>query len=176
MKVEIVEGKRRHCGPMARIMRVDHDAALRARGINPHRAIRERFAGSHYCRTAFVDGHMAGMWGLCGSPLASEGLVWLVVAQHIVKFPRKIVEVARAELACMAAYKTLISTTVIPEDKAAQQFAAFLGFVPMDGRLGRAENARERHRLIDYQAHNPDLIVENGTGVQIGIVFRPEVH
>lgn len=130
MKVEIVDAKRRHCGPMARMMRVDHEAALRRRGVHLHRAIKEKFVESYYCRTAFVDGHIAGMWGLCGSSLASDGMVWLVVAQHIIKHRRKIVEVARAELALMARGKVSLGTTVIPEDETARRFAAFLGFVP----------------------------------------------
>lgn len=131
MRVEIVEAKRRHCGPMARMMRVEHDAALRRRGVNLHRAIRDKFAESHYCRTAFVDGHIAGMWGLCGSALSSEGMVWLVVAQHVVKHRRKIVEVARAELAKMAEHKAALGTTVLPDDVPACRFAEFLGFSPV---------------------------------------------
>jgi hypothetical protein len=128
MKVEIVEAKRRHCGLMARMMRVEHDAALRRRGINLHRAIREKFAESHYCRAAFVDGHIAGMWGLCGSPLASDGMVWLVVAQHVLKHRRKIVELARAELVKMAEGKRYLGAAIIPEDEAACRFASFMGF------------------------------------------------
>lgn len=148
MKVEIVDGKRRHCGPMSRMMRVEHDAALRRRGVKLHHAIKEKFDQSHYCRTAFVDGHIAGMWGLCGSPLASENMVWLVVAQHIIKRPRKIVEVARAELAKMAANKTVIGTTVIPEDEVACRFAKFMGFK----QIGE---------------------IEQDTG-QIPVIYRPE--
>lgn len=132
MKVEIVEAKRRHCGPMARMMRVEHDAALRRRGVNLHRAIRDKFSASYYCRTAFVDGHIAGMWGLWGSPLASDGMVWLVVAQHVIKHRRKIVELARAELAKMAEHKRLLGTTVLPDDLRACRFAEFLGFNPIE--------------------------------------------
>jgi hypothetical protein len=133
MKVEIVEGKRRHCGPMARMMRVEHDAALRRRGVNLHHAIKEKYDQSYYCRTAFVDDHIAGMWGLCGSPLASDGMVWLVVAQHVIRHRRKIVEVARAELAKMAEHKVCLGTTVLPDDGRACRFAEFLGFDLADG-------------------------------------------
>jgi hypothetical protein len=92
------------------------------------------------------------MWGLCGSPLASENMVWLVVAQHIIKRPRKIVEVARAELAKMAQNKTLIGTTVLPDDAVACRFAEFMGFNPIS-----------RDMAID----------EAG---QIPVVYRPEAQ
>ncbi len=150
MRIEIIEAKRRHCGPMARMMRVEHDAALRRRGVHLHRAIKEKYDESHYCRTAFVDGHIAGMWGLVGSPLASDGMVWLVVAQHVIKHRRKIVEVARAELAKMAEHKMLLSTTVIPEDGPACRVAVFMGFRPVHGG-----------------------VIENESG-QVPVVYRPE--
>lgn len=172
MRLEIVPGKRRYCGPLARYLRVEHDAALRRMNVPIHRELRLMFDGSYYTRAAFVDGHLSAMWGLYGSLLDSEGLVWLVLAQHAVRYPKTILRVARAEIEKMAEGKSLLFTTVVADDIPSQRLAAYLGFQPKDGGMPRATDRDMRRDMVRYFQNNPDLMVEAGASQQIGVIYR----
>lgn len=175
MKIEIVNAKRYHCGHMARLMRVEHHAALLRMQVPIHREIRRTFDLSFYRRSAFLDGDLAAMWGLEGSMLSSAARVWLVLSQHVLKHPTLILRHAAREIERMAATRSELVTTVIPDDDAAHRLVAFLGFESPDGfGGGRARNRSGRNNLIRYFRNNPDLMVHAGPMPQIGVVYRKE--
>lgn len=175
MKLDIIDAKIFHCGAIIRAMRVDHQRALMAMGVPIHRELRRMFDGSYYRRAAFIDGALAAVWGVESTPICSDGLVWLVLAQHAMKHPFTIMRQARKELAALAGSKVQLSTTVIADDEAAIRLAVALGFeVANDMRGAKAETKVGRGRLMRYLQGNPDLLVPAGTAKQIGIVWRRE--
>lgn len=174
MKLDITEGRRRHCGQICRLMRADHEMALRRMQVPIHRELRAMFDGSHYTRAAFIDGNLSALWGVNGTMLESQGLVWMVLAQHALRYPATIARVARGEMERMVLGKDYLFTTVIADDIPSQRFAAFLGFQPKDGGLPRAEGAAARRGMVTYLQNNPDLMVQAGMSQQIGIVYCPE--
>jgi hypothetical protein len=173
MKLVITDAKRFHCGQMARSMRVEHHAALLKMGVSIHRELRRVFDLSYYSRAAFVDGHLAGLWGLEGSMLSSSAKVWLVLSQYALRFPVTVLRQAKTEIAYMAATKTDLITTMIPDDEPAHRLVAFLGFESPDGFGGGRPRSRSgRNNLLRYLKNNPELMVSAGTASQIGVIYR----
>lgn len=172
MNLTVTEGKLRHCGQICRLMRADHEMVLRRMNVPIHRELRAMFAGSYYTRAAFVDGHLSALWGLLGSMLDPEGLVWMVLAQHAMRYPATVARVAREEIARMAEGKEFLFTTVAAEDEVAQRFAAFLGFQPKDGGMEPVADRRGRRAMLRYFRDNPDLMVQAGASQQIGVIYR----
>lgn len=171
MKLQIVDGKRRFCGQIARTMRVEHHAALLKRGVSIHRELRRVFDLSYYSRAAFVDGHLAALWGMEGSIMSSSARVWLILSQYAVRFPIAIMRQARAELAYVAGTKTEVLTTLIPEDAAAHRLVAHLGFESPDGfGFGPPHGRRARGEFLHHLQSTPGIMHEH----QVAVIWRRE--
>lgn len=175
MNLEITEARVRHCGQISRTMRVDHHRLLLSMGVPIHRELRSMFEGSYYRRAAHLDGTLAAIWGVESTPVSSDGRVWLVLAQHAIKYPLTIIRQARKELTHLAGTKSCLTTTVIANDEPGIRLAVMLGFqVDNDLEGLRAHDRKGRGRLMRYLKGNPDLLVPAGSAQQIAIVWRPE--
>jgi hypothetical protein len=173
MKLEITDAKLRHCGQIARLLRVEHAYELMRREVPIHRELRVMFNQSFYKRAAFVDGHLCAVWGAEGSMMSSTANVWLALSQYAVKFPITVLRVARRELQHLGRFKPEIITTVIPQDEAAHRLVAFLGFESPDGfGGGPARDRSARGNMLRYIRSNPDLLVPAGPTKQIGLIYR----
>ncbi len=175
MKIDIVPAKLHHCGILARFLRVEHAALLMRTNVPIHRELRDTFERSYYRRSAFVDGHLAGMWGCEGSLISSQGMVWLAMSQYAVKFPMTALRLAKREIDHLAKTKTELLTTLLPDDEPAHRLALFLGFEALDSfGGGRARCRRTRSTLMRHLRTNPDFLVNAGTAKQIGVVWHRE--
>jgi hypothetical protein len=175
LKVQIVPAKLWHCGAIARYLRVEHAAMLMRTNVPIHRELRATFDRSYYRRAAFVDGHLAAVWGCEGSAISSTGLLWLAMSQYAVKFPMAVLRHARREIDHLAKTKTELVTTLLPDDEPAYRLAIFLGFEAPDGfGGGRARDRHARGPLMGYLRSNPDFLVSAGVGHQVGVVWRRE--
>lgn len=110
-------------------------AALSSRGFDPRRALHDAYVGSHYARTALLDGKPAVMWGVDGPLLGGSAKVWLALSDDIGRLPVAIVREARRELAEMADAYGAIEAAVLPDDAPSVRFAAFLGFKERGDRI-----------------------------------------
>lgn len=177
MKIEISEMKAWHVGSILRRMRVDHEAALRAMDVDMHSELWAKFQCSYYRRSAFIDGYLAAVWGVEGTSLSSEGLVWLVLSQYALKFPVAVLRHAKAEIRHLARTKTRLVTTLVPDDDAAHRLVIFLGFQPADGFGGKPATTRSsRNNLLRYLKNNPDLMVAAGTARQVAVCWDRVWH
>lgn len=173
MKVELTAGRLHHCGQLARTMRVDHHAALIRMGVPIHRELRDIFGRSYYRRAAFVDGHLAALWGVEGTRLTSWGRLWLVLSQYAMTFPITVARHAKREIAQIAMVKPTLVTTVIADDAPAQRLVVFLGFEAPDGFGGGPAKTRSaRGNLARYLYRNGDLMVRAGNAQQVEVIFR----
>lgn len=173
MEVEIVDAKIRHCGQIARYLRVDHAAMLMRRDVPIHRELRRHFDASYYRRSAFVDGHLAAVWGCEGALISSSGFLWLALSQYALKFPTAALRYAKREIDHLAKTKTELGTTLLPEDEAAQRLAVFLGFESRDGfGGGRARSRKFRSNLMRYWRSNTELLVDTGRNAQIAVIWH----
>lgn len=172
--VRIVDCRARHCGQISRLMRVDHHRGLISLGVNIHRELRIARQNSQYAKAAYIDDHLAVIWGLMGSPMAPIGMVWMATSQWAMQHPRLIVREARRQLEIMSEHKAFLETTVIADDETAQRFACFLGFQPADGKHHRAYTRNGRKAMVRYLQTTPELMVSAGSGVQAGMIYLPE--
>lgn len=176
MKLEVIDAKAFHCGAIIRTMRVDHQRALMAMGVPMHREFRSMFDASYYRKAAFIDGKLAAVWGVEGTPMCTEGRIWLVLGQHTMKHPVTVMREARKQLEEIATTKTRLVTTVIGDDEASVRLAVALGFEAADGSApgSRAHSREGRSQLVRYLRENPALLVAAGSAQQIGIVWQRE--
>jgi hypothetical protein len=126
---QIVEAKAWHVGRMTRLLRAEHRDAVVAIGVNAHRELRDRFDESFFRRAWLADGHLLGLGGVTGSPLASEGMVWLALAGAAARYPVAMLREARRQIDGLMATKRSLMTVILPEDAASFRFARHLGFV-----------------------------------------------
>ena len=102
-------------------------------GATPAEALRASLAGSIFARTAILDGRIAAMWGVGGSPLGGVGEPWLLTAVDVERVPVKMVRTARAEVGAMLGLFPILTNYVTAEYRQACRFLEVVGF-----RLGPA--------------------------------------
>jgi hypothetical protein len=134
----IVPAEQSHCALLAANLRQDDADEVRAFGESRIRAVNRAFRNGLMCRTAFVDGEMAAMWGIGGNVLSNVGHPWLLttpVCEHVrVTF----VKVGKAQLADMLALRPVLYDYVAARYTRAIGFLKLLGFTVGDpAPLGR---------------------------------------
>lgn len=150
-RFEIVEGKRRHCGAIARLIRAEHRRETEAAGRSVHREIVACFEQSSFCKAWLIDGRLAALGGVMGTLANSTGMVWLALSEEASRYPKAIVEEARRQLAGLMVVKRELQASLFEGDEASIRLALFLRFQvkgaswdgPAETRLGRRLLARE---------------------------------
>lgn len=131
---EIVPAEVEHVYLLAEKLRPRDEAEIRAVGIKPRRALYRAFRNSVMCKTAFVDGDIAAMWGLCVglrpgvSPLSDLGVPWLHTSGAIERIPVTFVKLAKQELAAMCANRRRLESFVDANYPQAVKLLRVLGF------------------------------------------------
>lgn len=170
---QIIDAKPYHCGAMSRLLRYEHQRQLILMGLSVHAGLRATFDASYYRKAWMVDGRLSALWGIIGSTLGTEGLVWLAIAERATRYPLSIVKLARQQLEEISTLKAELFTTVISDDPAALRLAVFLGFRAADGGMGGAVSSRlGRRTMLTYVRDEPGLRVPTGTGYQIGMIWN----
>ena len=153
-RYQIIEAKTWHCGAIIRRLREEHQEAVAWLGINSHREIRDKFDVSTYRRAWTIDGRLAGLGGVVGTALSSEGFVWLALTNEAARHPYASVRMVHRQLAEVMTVKRVLHTCLIPEDKAALRFATKLGFEIVDPTprpVGRGRVIAAQYRLIPIE-------------------------
>lgn len=131
VKYEIVEARYEHIRPLALNLRYADIAEIHEAGFSPVRAIAGSFRRSLYRRTAFVNGHIAAMWGVGG--VLTIGEAWLLTTPAIEKAPFAFVREGRREVANMLRLFYRLQLAVHCDYVQAIRLATLWGFVPMGG-------------------------------------------
>ena len=127
-RFEIIEARPFHCGAIVRRLREEHRAAIAGLGINSHRSIRTNFDDSTFRKAWLIDGRLAGLGGVTGPALSSDGLIWLALTEEASRHPFAVAREARRQMDEIMTVKRTLYTCLIPEDKTALRFAMRLGF------------------------------------------------
>jgi hypothetical protein len=93
-----------HATELARCLRADDVLELLAAGTTPLKGLMHAYRSSVVAKTAFVDGDIAAMWGISGSPLQRIGRPWLLTALPVERVKVSFLRIARAEVATMLAF------------------------------------------------------------------------
>lgn len=126
--VDITRSTAAHCEQLAANMRAADRAEVQAAGLSGIRALGRAFRGGMMCRTAFVDGEIAAMWGLGGTLLSDIGHPWLLTTAAVERVPIAFVKVAKRELAAMLDQRRTLRNWVAADYAQAIRFLQVLGF------------------------------------------------
>ena len=174
-RFEVVEAKVWHCGQMLRRLRREHMWAIACLGVDSHRELRQRFDESSFRRAWLVDGKLAGIGGVTGSPLATEGMVWLALSHDAMRYPLEMVRESRRQLDGLMRSRRRLLTTILAGDEAAKRVAVFVGFVAADERPEpRAVSRYGRRALIETVASKDDIRVPMGSGFAVVMQYDRE--
>lgn len=169
----IVEGKHKHCGRIARILRREQQEECLRRNISIHAEIRAMFDSSYFRKAWLIDGRIAGLGGVQGSMMSPTGLVWVALSQEAMKYPVAIVKEARHQLEEIMLTKIELTTSVSFHDEAAQRFAAFLGFGV--GGMPPAFSRAGRRTMIEQMNSEGAPRTFAGSHWQIAVSLQREV-
>lgn len=134
-RVEIVDAEIEHVYLLVDRLRPKDLKEIQRLGIKPKRALYRAFKNSLMCRSAFVDGQIAAMWGIGValrpglSPLSDLGTPWLHTSDAVERIPLFFVRRAKAEVAAMLAIKKRLESWVDADYAEAVKFIRMLGFV-----------------------------------------------
>lgn len=174
LNVEIRDARLHHCGQMIRRLRHEHQRAFAMVGLNAHQELRRTVASSSEARSAFIDGRLAGMWGVVGTTLCPWGFVWLCMTEEAARHPVAALRLARREIDRFMRTRTELVTTVLSGDEAALRLCAWLGFHVEDTGLGASAVTRVgRRTLMDYAKRTPEIRVPAGRSYMIQMGYHP---
>lgn len=170
---DTVPARRWMCGRVARALRAEHQTASARVGVDVHRGLTDIFGKSYYRKALLVDGQVAALWGVAGSPLSPMGFAWMAITDKLTAYPVTVARLARAELAEMAKPHVELQTTIIDGDEAAKRLMVFLGWHVTDhGEGAPAETRYGRKRLTDFIDKEQSLRIPYGGGAAIRLGFH----
>lgn len=150
---EIIPGKLRHCGAIARAARVEHRLAISALGYELHREVRTIFAETLAPKAWLIDGQLAALGGVAGGPLLPSGILWLVLSEAATRFPVVCIREAKRQIEEGLHTRHELTACVVSGDKAALRFALYLGFEYDSAPMGRDRRViYMRYRRLAMQA------------------------
>jgi hypothetical protein len=129
----IVPTTAEHVYALAAVMRQGDRAELEATGVKVKRALWRGYRRSLWCRTAFVDGDIAAIWGLNASALSNYGVPWLLTAPAIERMPVAFRREAGREVARMLALCPVLENHVLTSYTGAVRLLRSLGFTVFQG-------------------------------------------
>jgi hypothetical protein len=129
----LTECRRHHCGQMARRMRAANRVAMIAAGCDPHLEIVRRYYESSYRRAWLIDGQLGAIGGVSGTLAASDGYIWMVVAEIATCHALALARMTLGVLAEVSVTFRRVESLMVAADERAVEFARFLGFCVVDG-------------------------------------------
>ena len=123
-----------HCGAMVRRMRDAQVNLAIMLGRDAHADLRQCQALSGFSRSWMDDGKIMAMMGVIGPLLATDGVVWLVIAKEATQHPLLIAREAQRTLQFIMTIKHRLYASPSSEDPRSVRFAEWLGFLrlPID--------------------------------------------
>ena len=100
-EITIVRTERAHVIELGPKLRAADCGELQAAGLTAGKALWRSWRRSLFAKTAFVDGEIAAIWGMGGSPFSAVGRPWLLTAAPVEKVPKAFLQTARQEVRFM---------------------------------------------------------------------------
>ena len=127
-EIQIVPAEYKHLLALAPVMRTADRCEVMAAGMTPLKALFRSWRPSMIANAGFVDGEIAAVWGMIGSPLGRVGNPWLLTSAAVEKVPRAFLEIGREEVRRMLSLCPMLVGLVDPSYWKAVRFLAFLGY------------------------------------------------
>lgn len=123
-----------HVYALAAKLRPEDCAEIVGSGNSPKRSLWRGYRNSVMCETAFVDGEVAAMWGLCVgfvpglSLLGNIGRPWLLTSAAVERVPFAVVREARRAVTGMLMVKPALENYVLASYTRAVRLVRLVGF------------------------------------------------
>lgn len=170
---KIIEGQTWHCGQMARRLREEQTDAMSRVDLDVHREMRSLFDQSAFRRAWLIDGQLAALGGVTGSPLEATGCVWVAISRLAQRYPVAMIREARRQLGTIMATRTMLVTTLLPDDEQSLRLAVFLGFqAGWEGRGAPALSRFSRRDLMAYIKDTPDIRIPMRDSYAMAVAYR----
>jgi hypothetical protein len=97
-------------------------------GIPQHRALWQAYQSSVLCKTIFINGEIAAIWGCHGSILSKVGKPWLIMTPAVGDYPLRVAFRYRRELKDMLKCFSILEDWVDATNQKAIRLMRLLGF------------------------------------------------
>lgn len=84
-KVQIVNSTAKHSRQLGQTLRAADKKEAERLGLDPTKAVFHAYHGAVYRKTALVNGEVAAMWGVVGTPLGTLGRPYLITGEAVEK-------------------------------------------------------------------------------------------
>lgn len=128
MNYEVVLTDRAHVASLGGNLRAADLSEVEAAGMTGQRALWRSYRAAYYSATALVDGEVAAIWGVGGSPLSRVGRPWLLTSPVVERARFAMLHVGRAEVGKMLAIYPEMRGFVDSRYKGALRLLQRLGF------------------------------------------------
>lgn len=125
---EITPTQRHHVAELGQNLRVADLSEVESVGMTGQRALWRSYRAAYYTATAIVDGEVAAVWGVGGSPLSRIGRPWLLTSPAVEKVRLAFVREARYEVGKMLTMFPEMRGFVDSRYKGALRLLQTLGF------------------------------------------------
>lgn len=135
-----------HLRLMADAMSGDSMKVAENMGFTPLKALWNSYRNSLICRTAFIEGRIAAIWGLSGTIFGNIGQPWLILTPETQEYPMRVAFRYRKELKNMLQMFNILEEFVPVENNSSIRMLELMGFkvdkniiTVKDGKFHRAE-------------------------------------
>lgn len=87
-----------HIGEMAKVMQNQTADIARKMGCDPKRLLWQSYRRSFMCKTVFINGKIAAIFGISGVLYGEVGQPWLIMSDDVNAYPFKVAFIYRREL------------------------------------------------------------------------------
>lgn len=84
-EVEILDSVESHCEELIKTLRLDDKLEAIRIGLDPDTAILYSWSRGLYRKTGLINGKVAAMWGVIGTPMSITGIPYLITGTEVTK-------------------------------------------------------------------------------------------
>lgn len=147
-EITIVETRPEHIRMMAESMHERTSSTALRIGVSPRKALWRSYKQSIICRTAFINGKIAAVWGLAGTLMGETGYPWLVMAPVADDYPFKVAFIYRQELKRMQGMFPVLEDFVDETHDKAIRLLELMGFTIGTERIQAGEVVLRRAERV----------------------------
>lgn len=129
MKVELVTSTPDHIRELYKTLREEDRKEVIRLGFEPDRALFHSCKHALIRRTGLIDGRVAGMWGVVGSPLGIVGQPYLMTSKYVSEIsPLRFASIYKQEAAAFSQIFPVLENYVDAEYDKAIRLLEIVGF------------------------------------------------
>jgi len=127
--IEIVKMEKEHVRMLADHIRTADEEEIIAAGFKPFKAVWESYRYSLIPKAAFINGKIAAVWGVCGTPTGDIGQPWLLTTDEVYNIsPLKFARIYQKEVVRMLAMFPYLENYVDSRYTSAIRLLDIIGF------------------------------------------------